>query len=211
MDPGYGETPLLHEELDAFLPEARAALPYEPTKSDVYDLEQAIEAGVREELLSAALNGDLGLDELLGDHFVRDLHRRLYADVWTWGGRLRTREVSIGIAPEQISVQLRSGLESIRYRWENTADWTAHVLGLAVHAETTRIHPFVDGNGRSTRLLADLVLLVAQPAQEPAALYDWDLPDKRAYIEALRHYDSSRDPGELAAIVRTVRIGGGTS
>ncbi len=201
MDPGYGETPLLHEELDALLPGARAALPVDPTKADVYDLEQAIEAGVRKELLSRALDGDVGLDELLDDHFVRDLHRRLYADVWTWGGRLRTRELSIGIAPEQISVQLRTGLETIRYRWENTSDWTAHVLGLAVHAETTRVHPFADGNGRSTRLLADLVHLVAQPTSAPPAIYDWDLPDKRAYIDVLRRYDVTRDPLELAALV----------
>lgn len=47
MDPGYGETPLLQEELDALVPEALGALPDSPTKADVYDLEQAFEIAVR--------------------------------------------------------------------------------------------------------------------------------------------------------------------
>lgn len=153
------------------------------------------------------MGDELGIEELLDDQFLRDLHRRLYADIWTWGGRQRARELSIGIAPELIAVQLRAGLGTIRYRWENTQDWGAHVLGIAVHAETTRIHPFLDGNGRSTRLLADLVHLAAQPSQDPPAVYDWDLPDRRAYIDALRRYDSTRDPLDLAALVRCRAIG----
>ncbi|CCH78537.1 hypothetical protein BN12_30063 [Nostocoides japonicum T1-X7] len=155
---------------------------------------------MREELLADARGGDVDLDALLGDHFIRDLHRRLCADVWTWGGRLRIRELSIGVEPEQISVQLRAGLETIRYRWENTTDWTAHILGMVVHAETTRIHPFADGNGRSTRLLADLVHLVTQPSSAPPAIYDWDLPDRLAYIDALRRYERMRPWPRAAAI-----------
>jgi Fic family protein len=53
-----------------------------------------------------------------------------------------------------------------------------------VHAETVRIHGFVDGNGRTTRLLADLVFLAAQDA-EAIGTYDWDI-DKRRYIALLR-------------------------
>ena len=98
-----------------------------------------------EDLLTAAFNGSLSLDELLTDYFVRDLHERLYGDIWSWAGRWRQRDVNIGVDPRQIAVELRSALDNIRYRWEHADDWTARELGPATHAETVRVHPFADG------------------------------------------------------------------
>jgi fido (protein-threonine AMPylation protein) len=204
LTPGYGETPVEPEDLDALTPEARELLGDPPTKADLYDLEQAILADVSEELLDAVADGTLELDPLLTDRFLRDLHARLYGDVWTWAGRLRTRELNIGVAPERLAVELRESLDTIRYRWEQTSDWTARQLGIAVHADTVRIHPFIDGNGRATRLLADLVFLAAQDGEE-AESYDWSIQKER-YIQLLREYDRSRDPIPLAAFVPTIRI-----
>jgi fido (protein-threonine AMPylation protein) len=115
------------------------------------------------------------------------------------GGTFRQRELNIGVAPEHIAVELHRSVETIRYRWQHTEDWTPRELGIAVHAETVRIHPFTDGNGRTTRLLADLVFVAAQDSDVPA-LYDWQL-DKRRYVDLLRQYDRHRDPRELAAFV----------
>lgn len=203
FDPGYGETPLPHEELDALLPAVRKVLPDPPTKADVYDLEQGFELEVRLVRIFEAANGALVLDDILSSSFARELHQELYENVWDWAGKIRKLEVSIGVAPEQITVELAQGLGSIRYRWE-LGHWTARQLGLAVHAEVVRVHPFIDGNGRSTRLLADLVYLAAQLTGEPSddlAIYDWALSDKEAYIEALRHYDSCRDPAKLVQLI----------
>ena len=198
LTPGYGETPLPHDELTALLPHVVEVLEKPVSRAAVYDLEQAVQEQVSEDLLTAAFNGSLSLDELLTDYFVRDLHERLYGDIWSWAGRWRQRDVNIGVDPRQIAVELRSALDNIRYRWEHTDDWTARELGLATHAETVRVHPFTDGNGRTTRLLADLVFIAAQ---EPAEFqYNWDL-DKRRYIELLRSFDTHRDARELAAFV----------
>lgn len=96
-------------------------------------------------------------------------------------------------------------LETIHYRWNCTDDWSPRQLGIAVHAETVRIHPFTDGNGRTTRLLSDLVYAAAQDVESPD-LYDWDL-DKLRYIELLRQYDRYRNPLELAAYIGTRPLG----
>ena len=205
LTPGYGETPVPDDELDALLPLAREVLVTPATKAAVYDLEQTIQDEVAEELLTAVLDGDLALDELLVDRFVRELHHRLYGDLWTWAGAFRQREFNIGVAPETIAVELRGSLESISYRWQHTEDWTSSELGIAVHAETVRIHPFTDGNGRATRLLADLVFVAAQESSRPD-VYDWQL-DKRRYVDLLRRYDGHRDPRELAAFVGTRPLG----
>lgn len=62
-----------------------------------------------------------------------------------------------------------------------------------MHAETVRMHSFVDGNGRSTRLVADLVFLVAQDAEAVAEMYDWRI-NKREYIALLREHDLTETP-----------------
>lgn len=105
------------------------------------------------------------------------------------------------MSPADIAVELRNFIDTIRYRWKHTVDWTQHQLGIAIHAETVRVHPFLDGNGRTTRLLADLVLAAAQGTEAPK-IYDWDL-DKRHYIELLRDFDRHRDPHCLADFIRT--------
>jgi fido (protein-threonine AMPylation protein) len=204
LAPGYGETPLDPEEADALTARARELLGDDPTKADLYEAEQAVLAEVSEQLLDAVADGALGLDEILSDHFLRDVHLRLYGDIWTWAGRLRTRELNIGIAPEQIAATLRTSLENLRYRWDHTQDWTPREFGIAVHAETVRIHPFIDGNGRTTRLLADLVFLAAQD-DELLESYDWAL-DKDRYIALLRTYDQTRDPRPLATFISVIPI-----
>lgn len=129
------------------------------------------------------------------------MYQRLYGDIWNWAGVYRQRELNIGVAPEQIAVELRNALVTVRYRWEHTHDWTARELGIVTHAEGVRIHPFTDGNGRTTRLHADLVFLAIQDIEVPE-LYDWNL-DKQTYIELLRTYDGVRDPRDLAAFIKT--------
>lgn len=199
LTPGYGETPLPYDELTALLPEVVDLLDKPITRAAVYDLEQGLQDRVFDELMPSALDGSLPLDELLSDYFVLDLHTQMFGPVWNWAGRWRRLELNIGVAPEQIAVELRNALDTIAYRWEHTDDWTPRQLGIVVHAETVRIHPFADGNGRTTRFLADLVFAAAQ---DPTELqYDWELDDKTRYIELLRAYDGHRDVADLTAFV----------
>jgi len=203
LTPGFGQTPLPHDELAALLPEVVVVLGEPITRAAVYDLEQGLQDRVTDELMPAAIDGSLPLDALLNDYFVRDLHARLFGPVWNWAGRWRRTEVNIGVAPERIAVELRNALDAIAYRWDHTDDWTPRQLGIVVHAETVRIHPFVDGNGRTTRLLADLVFAAVQDPTE--VQYEWDL-EKARYIELLRAYDQNRDVADLAAFVGVDRI-----
>jgi fido (protein-threonine AMPylation protein) len=203
LTPGYGQTPLPHDELAALLPEVVVVLSEPVTRAAVYDLEQGLQDRVADELMPAAIDDSLPLDEILSDYFVRDLHVRLFGPVWNWAGRWRRTEVNIGVAPERIAVELRNALDAIDYRWDHTDDWTHRQLGIVVHAETVRIHPFADGNGRTTRLLADLVFAAVQDPTE--VQYEWDL-DKTRYIELLRAYDQNPDVADLATFVGVDRI-----
>jgi len=203
--PGYGETPLEPDEAAALTPLARATLGEAPTRLEVFEAEQAINDEVSIAMLSAVAEGNLTLADLLTDSFVRKLHQRLYGDLWKWAGTYRKRELNIGVDPALIAVSLRESLDTIQYRWEQTDDWTPRELGIAVHAETVRIHCFVDGNGRTTRLLADLVFFAAQDPEFTAEAYDWNV-NKEKYIRLLQEYDSHRDPKPLAAFVPVLQL-----
>ena len=205
FEPDYGETLVSDEEAEALTPAAREILGDPIRKADLYDLEQQIQDEVADEWWGNLLNWDVPVRDLLTDHFVRDLHRRLYAPVWEWGGRQRSRETNIGIAPEHIAVEMRNSLDDLSYQWQQQTEISARTLGIATHAALVRIHPFVDGNGRATRLLADLVFLAAQTGWEPLLAYDWEI-DRPAYIRLLGEYDRSRDPTALAEFIPVISI-----
>lgn len=205
FDPDYGETLATDDERAALTSEARELLGDPVRKADLYDLEQQIQSQVADDLLGLVLDGTLSVTDLLNDHFVRELHRRMYAPVWTWGGRQRSRETNIGIAPGQISVAFRDALQDLRCRWEKVHDLTARELGISAHAALVHVHPFVDGNGRTTRLLADLVFVSAQD-EDVMLAYDWEF-DRDSYIRRLREYDQTRDASALIDFVPVVEIG----
>jgi hypothetical protein len=78
LAPGYGETPLDPDEAEALTARARALLGDDPAKADLYEAEQAVLAEGSEHLLDAVADDALGLDQILSDHFLRELHLKLY-------------------------------------------------------------------------------------------------------------------------------------
>lgn len=132
FDPDYGQTLLFDEEQAAPTDPARELLGEPVLKADLYDLEQQIQDVVADEFVEQVLQGSLGVEELMTDHFVRDLHRQ------------RSRETNIVVAPEQISVAVRSALDDLRFRWDSGQTRDARELGISTHAALVRIHPFGD-------------------------------------------------------------------
>lgn len=141
--------------------------------------------------------------DILSDDFVTDLHWRLFGDVWTWAGKYRTTEKSIGIDPFQISVQVRELMGTADYWWRNDT-YAPSVAAVTLHHRLVKIHPFANGNGRHARIMADTVLKKVYGA-EPI---DWtaghDLQKlgerRRAYIKALQAADGE-NYGPLLAFI----------
>ena len=209
FEPDYGETLITEEENEALTVLARGILDEPIRKADVYDLEQLIQRQLTVELFGDVADGTLSVPELLSDHFLHDLHRRLYGPVWEWGGRQRSRETNIGIAPERIGVELRCALDDLRYQWKHGTGLTPRALGVSAHAALVRIHPFVDGNGRATRLVADLLFLAAQD-KEPLMRYYWNF-DRRTYVRLLGEYDLTRESDALVDFIPIVEVSDDTT
>jgi len=130
-------------------------------------------------------------EELLSDHFARQLHHKLFSDVWKWAGEYRRSEKNIGIAPEQIAEQTRLLMDDARF-WIDYETYPAKELALRFHHRLVKIHLFPNGNGRHSRIMADAImtkLFSVSPIQWVSC--DLTLPgDIRAnYINALKEAD----------------------
>ncbi len=101
------------------------------------------------------------VEALLDDKYLRDLHRAMFGDVWTWAGQYRQLEMSLGIDPVQIAVRVRDLVS-------DTKIWIASeeplIAAVRFHHRLVWIHPFSNGNGRHGRLAADyLIVALGQP------------------------------------------------
>lgn len=79
--------------------------------------------------------------------------------------------------------------------WINVQDdLNPIILAGILHYEFVRIHPFVDGNGRTARALATLILLLNDyDIKRYFSLDEYYNRDRQSYYEALQSADKSHD------------------
>lgn len=142
--------------------------------------------------------------DVLDVDFLRELHRRMFGQVWKWAGKYsQENNRRIGSDSFMIPVDLRALLEEVRY-WIDNGTYPPDEIALRFHHRLTLIHPFPNGNGRLSRLAADL--LVAQMGQPR---FTWGRANlieageaRRRYIDALRAADG-HEIGALLAFGRS--------
>jgi len=133
------------------------------------------------------------VDDLLCESFVRQLHRKLFGQVWKWAGSYRLTEKNIGIAPEQVVVQLRLLMDDTRF-WIINSVFKPQELALRFHHRLVYIHPFPNGNGRLSRIMADAILtkiLAENPIKWGEKSINSEGSIRSNYINALRRADKS--------------------
>jgi Fic-DOC domain mobile mystery protein B len=134
----------------------------------------------------------------LEEPYIRELHHRMFDNVWKWAGTYRQTEWNIGCDPKEIVQKTPQLLANTRYWLENKIFSMDEAL-LRFHHELTRIHPFANGNGRHARMMADVVAVKSGRAE-----FTWgagnDLVsqgDARArYLAALRRLDTNENDVE---------------
>lgn len=95
--------------------------------------------------------------DICSDIFLRELHKKMFGDVWKWAGAYRTSERNIGVAPYQIPMKLMQLFDDVKFWIENNT-YSKREIAVRLHHRLVQIHPFPNGNGRVSRLMADLVL-----------------------------------------------------
>jgi Fic-DOC domain mobile mystery protein B len=139
----------------------------------------------------------------LSEKFVKDLHRRMFGDVWRWAGRFRMSERNLGIVFHEIPVALHQLLDDTR-AWIEYRTYPPDEIAVRFHHRLVLIHSFPNGNGRHARLMADL--LVMRLGGERFSWGSANLQDagtvRQRYIAALQAADD-HDIGPLLAFARS--------
>lgn len=120
----------------------------------------------------------------LGETIVKDIHALLMENILI-GGIYRREEVFISGASHTPPAgnELYAQIKNFYYELAQKKDLNGIELAAWTHAEFVRIHPFLDGNGRTSRLLANYQLM--DNGFLPVSIAK---EDRLAYYQALDRY-----------------------
>jgi Fic-DOC domain mobile mystery protein B len=133
----------------------------------------------------------LAMLDVITEDFARKLHQRMFAKTWRWAGKFRQSNKNIGVDWLLIPIELRNFFADAKYQIEYKI-YTLDEFAVRFHHRLVSIHPFVNGNGRHSRLLTDAFLL-----SQAAERFSWGSSSnlignssaRDKYITALRHAD----------------------
>ena len=91
------------------------------------------------------------------EKFIKDLHRKMYSDVWKWAGNFRKSEKNIGIKSYRIGMELKQLLDDALFWFQNNT-YEKDEMAIRLKHRIVSIHCFPNGNGRHSRLIADLIM-----------------------------------------------------
>lgn len=184
-----GRTPLIEEE----------KLQLRPSLSTRAQLNAAERLNIHAARLWAMRKTVLRRPDLLTDTFARELHRRMFNQVWRWAGKYRTSDRNLGWEWPRIPEGMRVLLDDARY-WREHATYVPVEIAVRLHHRMVVIHPWPNGNGRHARLLADILAAAhAAPPLTWGAGLDLAQPGlaRTRYLAALQ----SADQGDYAPLL----------
>lgn len=132
--------------------------------------------------------------DILNELFMKNLHKRMFRNVWIWAGSFRHSDKNIGVPWFQISTSLAGLCENTKV-WIELKDDSQDVIAARFHHQLVSIHPFSNGNGRHARLMTDILLKNILGVSQ----FTWGSSNlsatsetRKAYINALHDADMGR-------------------
>ena len=142
-----GQTPIDDEEKEG-LKIKSVATQGELDEFEQLNIEKAIEW---------TIHANLKQERILTEKFIKDLHKRMYGDVWKWAGVFRKTDKNIGIKWTQIGIELKNLIDDTTY-WIENKTYPPEEIAIRFKHRLVAIHCFPNGNGRHSRMMADIII-----------------------------------------------------
>lgn len=115
---------------------------------------------------------------------LQQIHAYLFGGLYDFAGKIRTKTIAKGNTLFCLAEHLHNYLKIVEAMPETSFDEIVDK-----YVEMNAAHPFMEGNGRSTRIWLDLIF-----KKRMKMCVDWSKIDKRDYLDAMiaSHTDSSR-------------------
>jgi Fic-DOC domain mobile mystery protein B len=181
LNPEYppGATPLSAEEMGGLIPS------FVTTQGALNEFEQA-------NILQGVAWASTARKDILTEKFVRELHHRMFGETWKWAGKYRDSDKNLGCPYWDIPMRVRELLKNTQTQIGNRS-FPSDEIAVRFHHKLVSIHPFSNGNGRHSRIMADLLIVRLKGVS-----FSWggnvDLVSqsetRRQYLAALRAADN---------------------
>lgn len=189
-----GQTPLDEDEKEGLLIK---------TISNRGELDEFEQANIQQ-AIEWTLKNKFTKDQILTEEFLLLVHKKMLSEVWKWAGTKRKSNKNIGVDKFQISTELKTLLDDCKYWIENNTYKQDEIVIRFSH-RLVKIHLFPNGNGRHSRLIADI--MIAKIFNKP--VFTWGRSDlskngsvRKEYLEAIY----SADKGDIQSLIRFSRI-----
>ena len=170
------KTITLHSELDEF---------------EQLNIENAVAWSLRKKLKK---------ETVLTENFIKTLHKKMFGNVWKWAGEFRKSEKNIGVKWIYISTELKMLFDDTLF-WIENKTYPNNEIAIRFKHKLVSIHCFANGNGRHSRLMADI--LIENVFKE--TVFSWNESNmtkpnetRKAYINAIR----SADDGDIVLLLK---------
>lgn len=140
-----GATPFNQDDADKLIPQ------HITTQEQLNEWEQLNITMAERWLFSQNRKNIITLD------FIVKLHKKMFDKTWKWAGKFRQHQTNIGVPAYEI-------ITSIKILCDDTQFWIEHKtfsekeIAVRFHHRLVQIHPFPNGNGRLSRMMADIIL-----------------------------------------------------
>ena len=115
---------------------------------------------------------------------LQQIHAYIFDSLYDFAGQIRTKNISKGGFAFANARYLSDNLKKIEQMPESTLEEI-----VSKYVEMNIAHPFMEGNGRSTRIWIDLIL-----KKNLSLCVDWSRIDKKAYLQAMEQSPVTEAP-----------------
>lgn len=121
---------------------------------------------------------------------LQQIHAYLFGGLYDFAGKIRTKTISKGNTIFCLAEHLHSYLKTVEAMPETTFDEIVDK-----YVEMNRAHPFMEGNGRSTRIWLDMIL-----KKRLGLCVDWSKIGKQDYLSAM--IESEKDSSKIKSLLK---------
>ena len=142
------------------------------------------------ELFESGLINELEVGTITG---LQQIHAYIFGGLYDFAGKIRSMNIAKGGFAFAPAMYLRENLAVIEKMPEDTIENI-----VKKYVEMNVAHPFMEGNGRSTRIWLDLIL-----KKNLHTCTDWSRIDKREYLDAMR--ESPADASHIYELIKNAQ------
>lgn len=122
--------------------------------------------------------------------WLLQLHQEMFGDVWQWAGQQRTEDLTLGIPWQNVGEAVAELADTVQAFHKDESQCLEQ--SVMIHHKAVFIHPFKNGNGRWSRMLANFWL-----RQQGQPVIEWpnvdlgkrESPIRSEHIEVIKAAD----------------------